>query len=224
MAGKKPLFVSAPRLVLGMRDSDGKFHKLAFAIGLSLNVSVDVAPVRCLGDFSPVSYEPLMYQPVTGTFQIIRLQAKKLKDLRVAAAKALYEKSKIISATNMAASVPDVDNGITQQGMLAAHLDPSKVLASESFDIEIYLNVNGYGHAVQEVTVSNLNETDPTKKAADTSATKLINFMKIIDCRLTSRNINIAQGQLVNEPLNFMGLLAIQGTEALDNKIREGSV
>jgi hypothetical protein len=33
-------------------------------------------------------------------------------------------------------------------------------------------------------------------------------WMRISTCRLISRNANITHGQLVNEPMNFQGLLA----------------
>jgi hypothetical protein len=54
-------------------------------------------------------------------------------------------------------------------------------------------------------------------------------WMNIQSCRITSRNTNISMGQLVNEPLNFQGLLAthsIQGTDfiteyALDGKVKQ---
>lgn len=221
MAGKKPLFVSAPRLVLGVRDGNGNFIKIAYAIGLSVNVSTTVQPVYVIGDFGPVSYEPTMYNPVTGSFQIVRLQSKNFKDKRVANAKALYSESKILNKDTITASVPDVDNNIITQANLFKHLNPAEVLMSSSFDIEIYFNINGYGHAITSSQVNNFNSTTTPPAANDP---KLFKFMTLKDCRITSRNVNLAQGQFVNEPLNFMGLLAIQSGEALDSSILEKSV
>ena len=220
MAGKKPLFVSAPRLVIGIRDENNNFIKIAYAIGLSVNVSTTVQPVYVIGDFGPVSYEPTMYNPVTGSFQIVRLQSKNFKDKRVTNAKALYSQSQIINKDTIAASVPDVDNNIITQANLFKHLNPAEVLMSASFDIEIYFNINGYGHAVSSTTVKNFNDNVP----AAANDPKLFKFMTLKDCRVTSRNVNLAQGQFVNEPLNFMGLLAVQAGEKLDSAILEKSV
>lgn len=220
MAGKKPLFVSAPRLVLGVKDADGNFIKIAYAIGLSVNVSTTVQPVYVIGDFGPVSYEPTMYNPVTGSFQIVRLQSKNFKDNRVNNSKVLYGKSKILNKDTITASVPDVDNNIITQASLFKHLNPAEVLTSQTFDIEVYFNINGYGHAVSSTDVKNFNAGTP----ASANAPKLFKFMTLVDCRVTSRNVNLAQGQFVNEPLNFMGLLAQQQDEALDSNIKEKSV
>jgi hypothetical protein len=47
--------------------------------------------------------------------------------------------------------------------------------------------------------------------------------MKIVNCRITGRNTNITMGQIVNEPVNFQGLLALNvdsGFE-LDTAVKE---
>jgi hypothetical protein len=134
--------------------------------------------------------------------------------------KALYAESKILNKDTIAASVPDVDNNIITQASLFKHLNPAEVLMSKTFDIEVYFNINGYGHAVSSTDVKNFNANTP----ATANAPKLFKFMTLKDCRITSRNVNLAQGQFVNEPLNFMGLLAIQKDEALDSFIKEKSV
>lgn len=229
MSGKKPLFVSAPRLVIGITNSEGKFVKVAFAIGLSVNVSVAVQPVYVLGDFGPVSYEPTSMPPCTGSMQIVRLQPKSLKDIRVANSKTLYKDSKVIRTpdSTIRASVEDGDNNILIQNNLWTHLNPAEVLTSQSFDIDVYLNVNGYGHAINTAAIQSFNSA--VAQAPGTGGTDLVRFMRIKDCRLTSRNVNLAQGQLINEPVNFMGLLAQQyldgnAIEQLDSLISENAV
>jgi hypothetical protein len=214
---RQPFFMSAPRLVIGIRSASG-FQKLAYAIGLSMNMSVNVQPVYCLGDIGPISYEPIQYQPITGSFQIFRLQTAAQRTKRTTNSQSMYAGNTILTAGTIGSSVKDTTNAVTENNDLSMHLDPNKIITSSTFDIEIYLNVNGYGHEVSNVDVAAL------AGATATTATDLALFMTLKDCRLTGRNVNIAQGQIINEPMNFMGLLAVQSTkdpEKLDSLVRE---
>jgi len=47
-----------------------------------------------------------------------------------------------------------------------------------------------------------------------------IAWMKILNCRITSRNTNISMGQLVNEPLNFQGLIAMSDVSDADAEFK----
>ena len=228
MAGKKPLFISAPRLILGVAGSDGLFNRIGFAIGLNLNVSVRVEPVFTLGSYGPVSYETLQYQPVTGTFQIIRLQPKKERDARISNAKLAYADTKnnnfvgdpsLINSSVAKVAVDekgksDVDNNVVQQNGLYQHLDPQTVISSSTFDIKIYMNLAGFGDQAYTRPAKVGTTTGETDDANGVAGTDVVHFMTIQDCRLTSRSVNISAGQLLNEPLNFMGLLAINGANA----------
>lgn len=238
MSGKKPLFASAPRLVIGIRNSNGDFKKIGYAIGLNINVATTVQPVYVLGDLAPASYEPTQYQPVTGSFQIVRLQSNLQRQTRKTASQALYDKTKIMNKDLIDSSVASATgNNVLYENNIWDHLNPVKILTSSTFDIEIYMNYTNYGHAIPDAEVKTLMaaaQSSGTVAAATSTApaTSLIKFMVLHDCRLTSRNVNIAQGQLVNEPLNFMGLLAQQNfdttnlarNEKLDTVIKEQGI
>lgn len=240
MSGKKPLFISAPRLIIGIRNSKNEFKKIGYAIGLNINVSTTVVPIQVLGDFAPIGYEPTQYQPVSGSFQIIRLQSLAQRTTRKSNSQLLYKDSKTVNPALIDTTVSTVadtgGNNVLYENNIWDHLDPTKILTSSTFDIEVYLNYTGYGHDVSsteaQTLVSALDATPAANKIIGSTANvSLVKFMVLHDCRLTSRNVNIAQGQLVNEPLNFQGLLAqqrfdtdntLRRNEALDSIIKEG--
>ena len=66
--GLLPLFTSAPRITMYIDSTP-----VAFAIGLNLNVSVDVRLVQVMGHYEAISAEPLLVGVVTGTMQIFKL-------------------------------------------------------------------------------------------------------------------------------------------------------
>jgi len=200
MSGKKPLFLSAPRMIIRL---DGQ--TLAFAIGLSLNVRVDVQPIMAIGSIKAVSLEPIMVQPVTGTLQIVRLASLKSRSERLASAEQLMDNNvmqgtsaiarnlqgeTISTVTKDGASVSAVSNSILGMGNLNAHLDPEQVLISQTFDLDVYINITS--------SMAVPNAPSASEKS----------WFRIKDCRLVSRNTNIRLGALVNEPVSFQGLLA----------------
>ena len=190
MANLKPLFATAPRIKVYIQDK-----VVAYAVGFNLSASVDVQPVFVLGQYAPIALEPTMYNIVTGTMQITRLSSQS----RTAAANAAADQLTSAGANQQTANSNSlatggelnstVGNGVTNsplaQKELFLHLDPSKLLLSESFDVKLYMKV-------PNATNDGLEE-------------KL--WLTGQNCRITSRNTNIAQGQLVNEPLSFQGLL-----------------
>ena len=249
MSGKRPLFVSAPRMILGIEDSSGKFNRLAYAIGMSLRVSVNVVPIQVCGSFTPVSYEPVQYMPVNATLQIIKLQKQSTRNARVKAAKDYYSSSgndnfvdsntirnsvdtysfssdKVTNTSGSSTTTSDVikldpSNSIIEQAGIFKHLDALNILTSETFDIKIYLNISGSGDQLSLLeNQSTLIKDNPSKISV---INDLAPFMTVKDCRLTGRSVNIAQGQLLNEPINVMGLLELHSSEVFDNVIQEGS-
>lgn len=231
--GMLPVFNSAPRLRIGktITDSSGKqiFSPLAVAIGLDINVSIDITPVYILGDISPSSLEPTMYNVVTGTMQVMRfLSGKKRADL-IAQSKTLQssiygnkppatagQASGAVSPamTNSYNPAPTVtEEDVEFQIKMYMHLDPRVVMLSETFDIDVQLNVP----MTASLTALNVD----TKTAIDSTSsgstilsgfqTPKFNYMpwlSIKNVRLTSANTNISIGQLINEPVSFQGLLA----------------
>lgn len=213
MSTQLPAFATAPRIKLYIND-----QVVAYAIGFNINVSVDVQPVFVLGQYAPVSLEPTMYNIVSGTLQIVRLKhkdtlANQQKALS-ARSNSLYNDKEIASATaatnsnsNSEILTTEADktkktNSPLAQKELFKHLDPAQLLLSQSFNMDLYIKVpNASGTGLEE-----------TK------------WMSVQTCRIVSRNTNISMGQLVNEPLNFQGLLATHATPefSLDNTTKQG--
>ena len=205
MSNKTPFMISAPRLVLKISNQD-----IAYAIGLNCSVSVSLQPVFVLGSVAGVSLEPMLYPPVVGTLQIYRLaqipntnlQEAILKQNKASGLLASDAQLSILSSQGFG-TAPDTTgpatNSLLSQAQLHTHLDPSTVFASRTFDLEIYMNVPKYAIVNGIIQQSVQNQ---------------IPFLTIQDCRITGRNTNLALGQLVNEPLSFQGLLAVNTTLA----------
>jgi hypothetical protein len=195
MSGIRPIFISAPRIRLVI---DGA--PVAYAIGMNLDVSVDVQPVYAFGGYQSVNVEPLMYGVVTGTIQIIKLVSKtelnkrleKLKKTATSTSPQDATTAQYLKARGAAADSGSANSVLGKSG-LGIHLNPERVLLSRTFDMEIKMF-----HAVAGATSS-----DPSTVADDAA------LYTIKDCRITSSNINISMGQLVNEPVSFQGLILI---------------
>lgn len=213
-AGLMSLFTTAPKLRLLIND-----ESVAYAIGFNMNISVDVTPVQVIGQVGAMALEPTMYNVVTGTIQITKLVSGSTKANQAS----LIQPDSLIGnditqvimqkagESGIAESTVDLgsvqanskadSNSILSKQKLAMHLDPSKVLLSRTFDMDIYLTVPTAETIVQATTTApgdgqlSLNG-QPSK------------WLRIKYCRLTSRNTNIGQGALVNEPVNFQGLIA----------------
>jgi hypothetical protein len=212
MSNILPLFAAAPRLKIKVNGVD-----IAYAVGLNMNVSIDVVPVKILGQFEIASLEPSMYNPVTGTFRVIRLlnpaTQTAMKTASESGRTSLLGATTVLnpSVTNTAAS-----SSVLSQSFLHRHLDPTKVLISQTFDIELFLKIPKMtltGNSVSAYT-GDLEES----------------FLKILDCRVVGMDGEIAPGRLLEEPLSFQGLLAINaglgsiGAEGLDSAVKDGKI
>jgi hypothetical protein len=209
-----PLFAAAPRLKIKVNDID-----IAYAIGLNMNVSIDVVPVKILGQFEIASLEPTAYNPVTGTFRVIRLlnptsraEIKKAADTG---------KTKLLgTGATLAPAVEDAvassSSSVLSQSYLHRHLDPTKVLISQTFDIELYLKI-------PKMTLVGGVVTAYTGDVEES-------FIKLQDCRVVGMDGEIAPGRLLEEPLSFQGLLAVNSSlgsgakEGLDSVIKDNAI
>ena len=205
--GLIPLFTSAPRLRLVIGA-----NTLAYAIGFNMNVGVDIQTVKVLGSFAGISLEPTMYNVVTGTLQILKLNTASFKKQQAAnvvndpfvgtvTPQVVVPASQAqLTSTTAANSAPlaGSSNSLLATDQLATHLDPKNVLLSRSFDMDVYIEVPSADSVAALIAGS---------KPAGTGTTTNT-WMRISTCRLISRNANITHGQLVNEPMNFQGLLA----------------
>lgn len=224
MSGNKvtPLFTNASRLKLKISGQD-----IAFAIGFNVNLNIGLEPVYVVGHYGPVAIEPTSYSPVTGTLQIIRTLSgsyydqfsesgvKGINDLYnhntavqpnsalLALDKDNDSQKKLVNAIQSQPGIND-SNAITSLANLQSHLDPDQVLASSTFDLDVYIKVPvlpSDSSAVAGATGVLLGQL--TDQKATLIETRL---MTIYQCRLSGRNTNIALGQLVNEPLSFQGI------------------
>jgi hypothetical protein len=220
MANLAQLFSTAPRMKLYVDNLP-----VAFAIGFNINVSVDIADVYVIGSYAPMSQEPTMYNLVNGTMQIVPVLAQKTQqDLNVIAngkdedqltsfpAKRATTDFNAAGTSGQVVAESGTSNSVLQ-GTLARHLSPETVLLSKSFDIKVFMKV------------PNLSQDgNPIITASNPFGLKEVEWMIIRDCRISSDNVNISMGQLVNRPLNFSGLLLTPSTAGVDQFTLDGSV
>lgn len=205
MAAQTPFFMSGPRLLLKI---DGV--KVAYAVGLDLRVSRNVQIVNTLGSFASVAIQATMYNGVSGSMQIVRLldsdSRTKLKDAATAAGK--QNGAPALSATpepaltGIKTSVTDSDSA-SSNSLIAAtenlkkHLDPASVLASSTFDIEVWQ------------MYPTVETVDATKKGQLNNQGVLVKHFTVQNCRLNSRSASISAGQLLTESFSFTGTLLV---------------
>jgi hypothetical protein len=220
MSGAMPLFATAPRLKIYIKD-----QPVAYALGFNINISVEVQDVYVIGQYAPVTNEPTMYNLVTGTMQIQRLVSQTTQNQLNALAGAVDQltdqngRRAVADFANTAqggesTTVSGTSNSILAQSELTRHLDPTKVLTSQAFNIRVYMKV-------PKIDGGNFATTTPILEEKE--------WMQIQNCRITSESMNITMGQLVNIPVNFQGLLATSAIAGLtqfqlDNAIKQASV
>jgi hypothetical protein len=223
MANKLPLFTSAPRLELYFGN-----QKVAYAVGLSLRVSVDLTPVRTFGKYGLASIEPTMYNPVTGTLQIMKLASPAFRGNAINAAKILN--SKLVSKTptsvsfdattgdaTMSATEGEIASSLdganwTSQKQIMAQLNPGTIIISQTFDAVLYMktptfevpNLDKDNKQVVDAEGKPIKSYSITENAYSSSQP----WLKLVDIRIGSRNTNISIGRIVNQPVSFQALLA----------------
>lgn len=207
MSNLQPLFVTAPRLKLYVNN-----NVIGYAVGFNINISIDVQPVYVIGQYAPVSLEPTMYNIVTGTMQIVRLNKTNRAN---SGSYGTLNPAGTIPSSNLFDAVTGELNSTTGAGVsntplaqsqLHMHVNPEQLLLSRAFDVKLYMKVPNAAN-------TGLEEKE---------------WFQISTCRITSRNTNITMGQIVNEPVSFQGLLATPTAEGktqftLDGSIVEGA-
>lgn len=205
MAAQTPFFMSGPRLLLKI---DGV--KVAYAVGLDLRVSRNVQIVNTLGSFASVAIQATMYNGVSGSMQIVRLLDSDSRGKLVAAANAAGKQSAAPSLsaapesalTGINSPVTDSDSASSNSLVAATenlkkHLDPASVLASSTFDIEVW----------QMYPTTDTVETGKDPKLNNKGV--LVKHFTVQNCRLNSRSASISAGQLLTESFSFTGTLLI---------------
>lgn len=211
MSGKLPLFASAPLCKISI-TMDGVETTLAYAVGLSVNVGINLQEIRVLGQYEVEAIEPLAMMPVTGSFQVIRLLTEATRAATLASATSATNNSPLVrtagevsdikglskDAVIANSSVSDGGTGaLTGSSELAKHLDPRTILLSKSFDITIKM------------------KTPSVKSGKEWTEGSLTTMMVIKDCRLSGASASLSPGALLTESVEFQGLLAVRyGTDA----------
>ncbi len=208
MAGQTPFFMSGPRLLIKI---DGV--KVAYAVGLDLRVSRNVQIVNTLGSFASVAIQATMYNGVSGSMQIVRLMDSKSRtalDTAGKATKATADAATITSLpepalTGISGATTGGDGTanslITATNNLKKHLDPASVLASSTFDIEVW-------------QMYPTTETTDGKDPSLNNKGVLVKHFTVQNCRLNSRSANISAGQLLTESFSFTGTLLVSEDRA----------
>ena len=213
MAQQTPFFMSGPRLLIKV---DGQ--KVAYAVGLDLRVSRNVQIVNTLGSFASVALQATMYNGVSGSMQIVRLaDADSRSKLRTSAGRAADTDSTqpVPALSGIKGNVPDPagtsNSLITATNNLKKHLDPASVLASSTFDIEVWqLYPTVAAEAANGIKVGELNNEGV-----------LVKHFTIQNCRLNSRSASISAGQLLTESFSFTGTLLVSDDRKVDNEVEK---
>lgn len=200
MANQTPFFMSGPRLLIKV---DGQ--KVAYAVGLDLRVSRNVQIVNTLGSFASVALQATMYNGVSGSMQIVRLaDTDSRTKLRTAAGRAEADSTQPVPALsgisgNVEGGAGTSNSLVTATNNLKKHLDPASVLASSTFDIEVWqLYPTVATTAANGLKVGELNNEGV-----------LVKHFTIKNCRLNSRSASISAGQLLTESFSFTGTLLV---------------
>ena len=167
MAGMKPAFITGANAKIKIGGIT-----LAYAQDVSYNVTTTTIPIETMGRYEVVSNEPVAYF-VDGTLSVIRYTAE---------------------ASDMAGAAQS-GNGIgnwnftTPNGTTASdHLNPGQLLASKTFDLEIY-----------QKTASAAGATPAT--------TTLAPAVKLTDCRFVRKGGAINKRGVLVEQFAFNAIL-----------------
>lgn len=179
MAGISPTFVTGAKAIVKIY---GK--ALAFCSDVSYSVNVQHVPIEALGIFEIISHEPVAYT-VEGSFSVVRY-ARKSDNLEVFANAVAGD----VTAANTASSMKD-DEGRS----LKHHIDPSNILASVTFDMEV------------------------VEKDSGNNANTPRSFFKIEDCRITRRSSSLNKRGVLIDNYAFVGRLAQDDIEQIDDVV-----
>lgn len=166
MAGKKPSFITGATAKI---KAYGK--TIAYAQDVSYNTSVTTIPIETMGRYEVVSNEPVAYF-VDGSLSIVR-----------------YTKQ---ANTNNMSGTAVTGNQINnwEDGKSDAAFDPSKLIVSESFDLEIFQKTSA---GEEQILVA-----------------------KLRDCRMTRKGGGINKRGILVESMSFNAILLDHGSEGTD--------
>jgi len=170
MAGKLPSFITGANAKIKIGDLT-----MAYAQDVSYSIEVSTIPVETIGRYEVVANEPVAYF-VSGTLSVIR-----------------YTKA-AASSTSTIDGVKQTGNSInnwedTAAGNIGGHFDPSRLLSSKTFDLEIFSKI-------------------PSDQAAAGGASATESIIKVRDCRLTRKSGSVTKRGLIVDQFAFSAILA----------------
>lgn len=159
MAGKTPSFITGATAKIKVGNLT-----MAYAQDVSYNTTVTTIPIETMGRYEVVSNEPVAYF-VDGSLSIIRYTK---------------EASAMAGAAANGNSVEQMVNASGSGGTAGDGFDPARMIASETFDVEVFQKLPG----------------------GDT-----ISVVKLRDCRFTRKGGSINKRGILTEVFSFNAIL-----------------
>jgi hypothetical protein len=172
MAGINAGFVTGARAKIKIGGAT-----MAFAADVSYNITVQTIPIETMGKYEVHTNEPVSYS-VDGSFSIVRYTKNSANTSAIAG-----QNDSVTNKLGTGAGNNDTSNtGALSQGTAPGnHLDPSRILTSASFDLEILEK----GKGTLEGSV-----------------------FKINDCRITRRGSSLNKRGVLVDNYAFVAVLA----------------
>lgn len=203
MAGVKSSFVTGSRAKIKIGEK-----LVAFATDIFYDVKVETLPIRAMGKYELYANEVVEYT-VSGGFSIVRYTSEDAK-------KAIS--GQVLNNTGNAPAMAVLDANGQLSGAASApgsHLDPSGILSSPTFDIEILQKVPSRLPVDKKEAVKALSNADliagrefSPKFTIDYTVQNDASLFVIKDCRITGRRGSLTKKTLLIEQFSFVGLIA----------------
>ena len=161
---KKPIFITGANAKLKV---DGK--TFAYAQDVSYSVAVDTIPIETMGRYEAVTNEPVNYS-VAGEFAIVRYTSA-----------AVTASAGIDSAATGGNGLGNVKGTNNSTLGLSSHINPGKILDSQTWDLEVFQKGAGAGSNAPVI--------------------------KVLDCRITRKSGGLNKRGILVERISFVGLL-----------------
>lgn len=192
MAGKSPAFITGATAKVRLGGLT-----MAYAQDVAYTVTTTTIPIETMGRYEVVSNEPVAYF-VEGSLSIIRYTA---------AAKNMSGASTKGNDPSQWDMVGGGKDGKAKIGSGFTHINPGALLASQTFDLEVYQKQPG--------------KLDDENKPV---AVDPILVDKIRDCRLTRKGAGVNKRGVLTDNFAFVGILADVGADASQKASESGDI
>lgn len=204
MSGQKPLFITGATCKLRINNKT-----MAFATDFSCQVDIKHVAPKVLGLYESYTIEPLSYD-VVGGFTIIRYA----QNIQRAFNSSVTDMSTNDDGNGIGSwgAVPPGEIGLGtfagNDGRANENLDPSKFHIGTFFDIELYqmTPVNGLGSTGLENFLERAGGFLQGRSNQPKDTDKLIQIVKLRDCRITGSKFSINKKNVAQENFSFRAL------------------